>query len=305
MKISDKIIITAILTTSLFAACKEKRTDTTKNQKLDTLVASETYNETPYQQTIKHNTLIINYLDSILINNPTIPEVNQAFLKELIHSLKNPLKEDKNLAFDKILSPFFTLSSTKLGIFGFPIYLNNSQNKLIDIARESRLIPKNQRLLHDSIEKTLTENNGSVFPVIYLYTPKQILTSHVKNLYYLQNDCLSYYRYSVARETKYIDAKVLIGSWLRMNLNYQNFPEIDALIQKQAKKEKGDCPDSYHLAKTFAQVKGVDNLYFIYADTFPFNNKLDTPMRALVLKMENKIIYVWSSELDLFGCSCL
>lgn len=300
-----KMIITAILATSQFAACKEKKTDTTKDKKSDTLVASEIYDETYYQQNVKGNMFIIKYLDSILVNNYTISEVNQVFLKELIHSLKDPLNEDKNRAFDKILSPFFTLSSTKLGIFGFPIYLNNSKNELIDIARESRIIPKNQKLLRDSIEKTLEENNGSVFPVIYLYTPKQVLTSHVKNLYYLQDDCLEYYRYSVGRETQYVNAKVLIGSWLRMDLHYQNFPEIDNLIQKQAKKEKGDCPDSYHLAKTFAQVKGVDNLYFIYADTFPFNNKLDTPMRALVLEMENKIIYIWSSELDLFGCSCL
>ena len=48
------------------------------------------------------------------------------------------------------------------------------------------------------------------------------------------------------------------------------------------------------------------NLYFIYADTFPINNELDTPSRALILiNRENEIIYLWYDEIDLFGCSCL
>jgi hypothetical protein len=50
---------------------------------------------------------------------------------------------------------------------------------------------------------------------------------------------------------------------------------------------------------------GTDNLFFIYADTFPLNTELDTPIRGLVIRVNSKLIYIWAEELDLFGCSCL
>ncbi|GAB2775483.1 hypothetical protein GCM10010465_22460 [Actinomadura fibrosa] len=58
--------------------------------------------------------------------------------------------------------------------------------------------------------------------------------------------------------------------------------------------------------KTFARVKGTNNLFFAFADTFPINNELDTPSRALILVNEkDELIYLWYEEIDLFGCSCL
>ncbi|MDX5419676.1 MAG: hypothetical protein LPK09_10715 [Hymenobacteraceae bacterium] len=46
-------------------------------------------------------------------------------------------------------------------------------------------------------------------------------------------------------------------------------------------------------------------LYFAYADAFPLNDQLDTPSRMLVMKMGDKMVYLWCKEVDLFGCSCL
>jgi hypothetical protein len=100
--------------------------------------------------------------------------------------------------------------------------------------------------------------------------------------------------------------QLLSSSPYKIDLVFENTKRIDSLIKSDYKKECLDCPNSTELQKTFARIKGTDNLYFIYADTFPINNKLDTPSRALILiNKEDEIIYLWYDEIDLFGCSCL
>lgn len=248
----------------------------------------------------------VNYINEI-ISKTELSENNLKFL----NALKNGKQE--NMAFESVLSPIFRLSNTEIGILTFPKY-KHVGNKFIAISKEMDLIEK-----FDTITENTMEHFGkikfypmlldSVFktkPSINYYTINKIGSTKIMELGTYVDECLEYYVYSI--DTTHISKndKVLFSSPYKIDLVFESNKKIDSLIKSDYKKECLDCPNSTELQKTFARIKGTDNLYFIYADTFPINNELDTPSRALILiNQENKIIYLWYDEIDLFGCSCL
>ena len=143
-------------------------------------------------------------------------------------------------------------------------------------------------------------------PTINLFTPDTMITVQIKDLGFHFKSCFEYFQYSFGTKNIYENDSILFGSTLAIDLTPERNDKIDSLISQQVKTECYDCPNSDHLIKTFAKVDGTDNLYFVYADTFPLNNKLDTPSRGLVIvRDDNRVVYLWHSEIDLFGCSCL
>jgi hypothetical protein len=250
----------------------------------------------------------VNYINEI-ISKTELSENNLNFL----NALKNGKQE--NLAFENVLSPIFRLSNTEIGILTFPKY-KHVGNKFIAISKEMDLIEK-----FDTITENTMEHFGkikfypmlldSVFknkpkPSINYYTTNKIGSTKIMELGAYVDECLEYYEYSIDTTSISKNDKVLFSSPHKIDLVFESNKKIDSLVKKDYKKECLDCPNSTELQKTFARIKGTDNLYFIYADTFPINNELDTPSRALILiNQENEIIYLWYDEIDLFGCSCL
>ncbi|WP_299527090.1 hypothetical protein [Winogradskyella sp.] len=232
---------------------------------------------------------------------------------EFLKALKNQKQE--RLAFENVLSPIFRLSNTEIGLLTFPKY-EQVGNNLVPISREMDLIDEFGTIKENTMEHfgkikfypmlldSVFKNNTK--PSIYYYTTDKIGSTKIMELGAYFDECLEYYEYSIDTTTISKSDKVLFSSPFKIDLVFERNKKIDSLIKSDYKKECLDCPSSFELQKTFARIKGTDNMYFIYADTFPINNELDTPSRALILiHPENQIIYLWYDAIDLFGCSCL
>lgn len=251
-----------------------------------------------------------NYLDRIILKNPNGLTDNN---KRFVSALKN--QDNSKLAIDNILFPIFRLSEDEIGIFSFPKY-KQVDGKFIDISRETALVENFNEINENAInhyKKTVYYQQvlDSLYtnqekPIIRYYTTSTSKSAQIKDLGIYTGECIEYYQYSFDTTNLSENDKVLFGSTLDIDLVYESNPKIDSLLKNQVKKECLDCPSSSHLEKTFAKLQGTDNLYFIYADTFPLNNELDTPSRGLILLNEHdNIVYLWYDEIDLFGCSCL
>ncbi len=248
------------------------------------------------------------YIDEVISEN----ELTKNNL-EFLNALKN--EKHENLAFKNALSPIFRLSNTEIGLFSFTKY-KNIDNKTVPISKELDLIEKFSVIREYTMDhygkiKFYPMILDSIFkekpkPTINYYTTKQIDSTKILELGIYVDECLEYFEYSIDTTNISKNDKLLFSSPFLIDLVFENSPKVDSLLQNDYKKECLDCPNSTKLQKSFSRVKGTNNLYFVFADTFPINNKLDTPSRALILiNKKNEIIYLWYDEVDLFGCSCL
>lgn len=246
------------------------------------------------------------------LTNPALPGQNREFLLALKAYLDQP-KEASYLAVEQVLLPIFKLNKDELGILAFPKYdIDNPDilNVSLEhkILAQHKLVPAYNKLSHTKLARhpfladSLFKNRNRS---VYTYTAQRKVKNRITNFASYHGECLLYYNYLLDDKLFTGDDKVLFGSRYSLDLIYKGQPEIDALLKSQYKKKCQDCPNSGELQRTFASLKGVEGLYFIYADTFPLNNKLETPLRGLVMKMNDKLVYLWHAEVDLVGCSCI
>lgn len=315
------ILITIFLLSSCKNSTQEKKiltqeiSNISENQKIEK--NSKEYKiENKEQQTdcdkywerrFPDDSLKTKYINEIISNN-SLTENNINFLNAL-----KPENEDK-LAFKKVLSPIFRLSNSEIGILSFPKY-KQVGNRFVQFSKEMDLIEKYGRKEYDMdnfgkikfypmILDSVYEQKSK--PIINYYAVNKIGSTQIKDLGEYYSECLEYYEYSIETTNISINDKLLFSSPFEIDLIFENNHKVDSLLENDYKKECYDCPNSTKLQKTFARLKGTNNLYFVYADTFPINNELDTPSRALILiNKENEIVYLWYDEIDLFGCSCL
>lgn len=248
------------------------------------------------------------YINEIISENK-LTENNLNFL----NALKNAKQDD--WAFNQVLSPIFRLSNSEIGIFSFQKY-QHIDNKLVPVSKEFDLIEK-----LDILTENTMDNSGeikfypmlldSIFkqnnrPTMNIYTINNTDSTQIRELGVYIDECLEYFEYSIDTTNISLNDKLLFSSPFKIDLIFENDHDVDLLLEKDYKQECNDCPNSTKFQKSFARIKGTDNLYFAYADTFPINNELDTPSRALILiNKNNEVIYLWYDEIDLFGCSCL
>ncbi|MDO7173040.1 hypothetical protein [Mariniflexile sp. AS56] len=256
----------------------------------------------------KNDSLKTEYINQIISKNKLTVN-NLIFL--------NALKSEKqnDYAFKQVLSPIFRLSNTEIGILTFPKY-NLIENKFIPVSKEMDLIKK-----HDTVPKNTMEHFGKIkfYPILlnsilntsakpktYYYTTNKVGSTQIMELGAYVDECLEYFEYSIDTTTFSKNDKLLFSSPFLIDLIFENNPQVDLHILNDYKNECFDCPTNLNLQKSFAKIKGTNNLYFVYADSFPINNELDTPSRALIyINENNEPVYLWYEEIDLFGCSCL
>ena len=219
------------------------------------------------------------------------------------------------LAPQKPIYPIFRLSEKGAGIFAFPQYDYDSTS-FEDISAENEFIQK-----HTEIRKDLGIIDTAEYffpglmqdllqiiksPDIFYYSIAGRGESSIENFGVKYGECSDYYIYSLAQNEELAGENLLFGSPYKIDLVYENSPQIDSLLNTQHKNKCLDCPTSYHLEKTFARLDGTDNVFFVFADTFPINDQLDTPSRGIIYLNESKeVLYLWYQDIDLFGCSCL
>ncbi|AZQ43514.1 hypothetical protein [Nonlabens ponticola] len=252
----------------------------------------------------KRNQLI----DSIISSNDLTPN-NSILLNRLRASNKN------NLVFKKPLAPIYRLSPDELGIFSFPKY-NMEGDVIISFSPEISLMDS-----HGIDYPLNTENYGvlqffpsimdSMYsqqerPKLFYHTDQKTGVFSIENLGVYEDECLTYHQYSIDTTSISLEDHLLFSSPFKIDLVFENKKEVDYLFKTDPIKNCADCGNSWHLQKTFARLEGTENVFFVYADTFPLNNELDTPSRALIYVTDSdEVIYLWYEEIDLFGCSCL
>ncbi|PKP41550.1 MAG: hypothetical protein CVT95_12815 [Bacteroidetes bacterium HGW-Bacteroidetes-12] len=257
-----------------------------------------------------NDTLRVEFINKIISENKEKLTNNNL---DFLTSLK--LLNQSDLVINNVLFPIFRLSNSEIGVLAFPTY-KLEENSLIPTSNEMLLIEKYDTVANSSIEhygkiRFFPQVLNSVYaekekPTINYFTTKKTGKTKIMDLGKYVDECLEYFEYSFDTTNISISDKILFGSPFQIDLIYENNSKIDLLLKNDNFKDCIDCPNSMQLQKSFARLKGTDNLYFVYADTFPINNELDTPSRALILiKENNDIVYLWYDEIDLFGCSCL
>jgi hypothetical protein len=321
-----RIYIISIVITFCWASCKSNNSNSPAQKLSDSIFAQARYYFRPYNPCEEYyanrsrlDSLKIDYFNRNIfqrsLKNPELTPSN----KTLLLILKNYLNRTDSvgkflLTTDQPFFPIFTIEKNNTGVVGFPYYGPSSSSRE-DNSLEYKLIKKSGYFdkpesfyagkidyFQNIFDSLYAERSAEIF----IYTDKGRKTSRLLNLGYYSDECLEYYYYPIERSAFSKGDKILLGSNYLIDLEYKNNPMIDSLIHQQNKRECYDCLESENLAVTFAQIKGVEDLYFTYADTFPVNDKLYVPSRALVMRMDdNSIVYLWFEGMDLFGCPCL
>ncbi|MBX0332437.1 hypothetical protein K3G39_04225 [Pontibacter sp. HSC-14F20] len=262
-----------------------------------------------------HDSVRVAYLDRILTEHPSkLTTKNRRFLTQLKQDFITSTPKQPRLTIEQVLFPVFKIPNQPLGIIGQPVPDMDRPNEFTDVSAEAALLQKwvgpdransaGTPLVH--YPELLESVYPSGKPQVYLYTTNTARTSQIKELGYYQSECSEYYHYTFDEQVLQSGDEVLFASRLPLDLTYENNPAFDSWYRSNLIPECADCPSSHDKAITVAKLTGTDDLYFMYADAFPDNQELHTPLRALIAKGENgKWLYLWYSDIDNFGCSCL
>lgn len=242
-----------------------------------------------------------------------MPTSNKIFLQALNISLSKDFQENaKQSIIEYPLSPILKIEG-QLGVFKEPEY-GTIDGGTMDITKEY------EQLLASGYFKTREFGNDEwiYFPKIfnalmdgkskelYIYTDRDVKKSPLVNFGFYDNECTPVYIYSFNTKPFKKDDHILFASPYLLELEYGTYPDVDFSIHKQYRRDCQDCPHSNHISKSFAKLKGTNDLYFMYADSFPDNRKVDYPYRSLVMKMnDGYFVDLWYDGMDTFGCSCL
>jgi hypothetical protein len=270
-----------------------------------------------YEAQIIPGAIVLEHLDEILsVRNTQLTANNRRFLTQLRQELANPDARQAALTIERTLFPVFKLKEGEVGIYGFPIPDLKDREVYSDISPERALLLKTDHFKGDDpgqyknklvhYPQVLQARYPKANPEIYLYTTKTTKRSSIKDFGFYEGECSEYYHYTFDTENIAPSDQLLFASRMPIDLIYENNAAFDDWFRSGFVPECDDCPHSFNLAKTYAKVKGTDDLYFMYADTFPLNDKLETPYRTLLLKgKDGKGIYLWSAFVDNVGCSCI
>ena len=266
---------------------------------------------------IKYNFFQTNVLVPAL-NNKQLPDANRRFLLALKEYLTTDRKSrSSNYIIDQPMLSLFTIKENLTGITGNPYYEKTLEGKFADISREHALLKRSEKFRVDklTISDTLAfyrEMFDSAFSSydkgIFIFTDQKRVHSSIYNLGFYFGECTEFYHYSVSTSSLNSSDMPIFASRFPLELVYEDFPEIASLIKNEYALGVRcyDCSPKFEPEKAFAQLVGVEHLYFTYTDSFPINNQFYYPERALVMKIDGQTkTDLWVEEIDWFGCPCL
>lgn len=230
-----------------------------------------------------------------------LPEKNTAnyfFLKKLVTKADSSL-----LAHQKPLGAVFQGITEETSIFE-----TNANSRAERIFLEMIEGDSNT-----TIEATDIFNSRTSFPLdekidsVYVFTETNSYKTSVNDFNYKTEDCKSYYFFELGQiDELSATEEILISSPYNLELEFNNNEELDKMLYEKFQAVCADCPSSRKYQKTFAQLKDYENYYFTYTRE-PGKETDDTyvPVRSLIYYDGDLLYTVWSTNIDLFGCSCL
>lgn len=239
-------------------------------------------------------------------NLHTLSANNLLFLDALQYENKS------DWIFNRPLSPVYQFEKNKTGVVSQVYDEYYYQHKDVPISKEFNYLEKIRPIEIDSF----TETDYAVYyphllgsikdemqkPLLYSYSTSEMDSSQISNFGIFIGHCVNYFHYTLDTTKINFQDSVLFASSFRLDLEFKNYPKIDSTIIGYNKANyysfgpiKGLFP-----FKTFARFKNIENLYFIYYDTFPLNTEFEP--RALVYIDNTKVHYLWYHEDVLHGC---
>ncbi|MBB3698731.1 hypothetical protein KMW28_09895 [Flammeovirga yaeyamensis] len=253
-------------------------------------------------------------INQLIAEYPDAPINNVSFLKGIVNN------NDSTLAIHQPFASVFEGLDTLPFIFSKYIMLEiekNGQQSYEDwfpensILQQHDTIPLNPeddpekyseiwktKLLFPNAINDIEEQNREV----YIYTENEKYKAVITSLGKQNSECdegYVFYNFSP------IKSKLLFSSPYDIELEYGNWNNIDSLIHNDPLNDCADCPHSANEHHTFAKLKGFDNLFFSSAGNSLNIDTLDYPGRELLLLRDGKLLPLWTSNIDRFGCSCL
>ncbi len=258
------------------------------------------------------------FIDSIYmpaLRDPGIPVLN----RNILESIKTGL-EEKDLS--KLFHPIYRLRQNMTSIISFDDY---ERNLLEEAIRTDSITFSYYRMTNESENIIAVDSTYNIDEHIYYYTRLDSLKKiknldqsiiaiglngttslEIRNVGFMLGDCLEFVTYEIDNSDIPTGINFIFGSTEEIILEFNNNKKLDSLHKITYEETCYDCVYKYEQLVSFARFKGVEDLYFCYADSFPINNKYDYPTRSLTMVMhDTSIAHLWYKNIDLFGCSCL
>ncbi len=244
----------------------------------------------------------------------SLEETKNDSLKNEILKLESQNSENKKFIQSIIQSDIDSLTPTYLKNISPVFEKINNRNCIYNTFTEyyaDKLIFNKSK-----VSKKLIENNYNLFEFqedslvikkkdslkIYVYNTKERSEIESLSFGYQPDECIDEY-YVFPFKSNMNDP--LFSSVFRLEIEYNNYPKIDSIVQSQYPDICIDCPNGWENLKTYGKLKGYENIYFMTSSIKEIDDT-DTFIRAIFLvENENNIINLWSSEFDNFGCACL
>lgn len=229
---------------------------------------------------------------------------NSQFINEII----SQKKDTSLITIEKPVAAIFNLKKDSVGIYNAS-YNNQADEKLLQKTEYYNERAGNEFAL-GIYEKTKLYKSiiDKIDPgKLFIYSTTDTYESEISSFGKYYDECLEYYYYDLKVDSFMLsENEYLFSSKYDLDLEYTSQKEIDLLLNFKYVDICIDCPMSWNTQKTFARLKGFENLYFSYVLENDENGEGNyTPLRALHYVDENFVIKLWSSSIDLFGCSCL
>ncbi|MFO7743839.1 MAG: hypothetical protein R6V36_00475, partial [Psychroflexus sp.] len=229
---------------------------------------------------------------------------NALFINETIRQRN----DTSSITIDKSIAPIFNLKKDSVGIYNSN-YNNTADKKLLQKTDYYKERDGNEFAL-GIYEKTKLYKSviDSIAPdKIFIYSTTETYKSEISSFGKYYSECLEYYYYDIKADSLILNEnEYLFSSKYDLDLEYTSNKKIDSLLNLEYIDICIDCPMSWGTQKTFAKLKGFENLYFSYVLESNENGEGNyTPLRAIHYVDDNFVIELWSSSIDLFGCSCL
>ena len=250
--------------------------------------------------------------------NDEVPAVNKDFLNALNDYLDLGWKEElMKPTLEKPIFPVFFLKESQSGIVNVPKTIcdrtpDGRYSSCNDFSYERSMVRKHKEVdstldysFYQEAEFTkskLVYNAIDPQSKVYIFEANGKERLQIEEFGFYEGECLTYYHYGLEKPN---NKRRLIGSSFDLELEFGRYPGIDKLIADQYK-DCWDCRTEFEPEIAFAKIKGVDNMYFTYTDSFDDENQYFYPTRSLVVILNTgEVATLWSESIDLFGCSCL
>lgn len=291
--------------------------DPVEKASVDTL-KSQAYSKNPVkscEELREEYTLRQKSIDSILkrliLENQSAPINNIKLLESLLNKNDSLFEIDRPLAaiFEGIDSLPFIFSDVKWIFTEIDGVKNHSRHlperSIID--RYDTVTEVNENYHDDSyLRKNFpqaVDENSEFQNSIFVYNKNSISRARISSIGIQFSECddeFVFYNFEAESNDN------LFSSPLNLDLEYGSWEVIDSITANDPIYNCSGCPSSGNEGRTFAKLKGIPNVYFIYAGNLENAKELDTPYRELVYVDEEYNFYsLWWKSIDLFSCGCL